>query len=333
MGKIEKEICDYFKQSKGFEKYIEDDKFIYKSDECFKNALERIFGCKISCNLYDQVVNGEGDEVKKIKTIYSSSLQSLLFFSQVREDNPLYIMINDKNIPFTKVCFEYKNKVIGFPSSVDVVLVDSDEKNILFIESKLLEIARDSKRKKEDKIPGSKEIGISYFSDNESGYNRCLGLSANDLSELGIIMPLTDEYPYTDIRGKSDKKGKVTTIENNTYVYSYGIKQVLAHIIGIKNLTLNKIDNRCLNDFFSLSTKANTYFMVIYNELPGINNPQIKIAQTDFVKHVEKIKTVLETTGTDNLPTILPCKTYQELFGNNREYLKSDKIINYYHLS
>lgn len=322
--------------------------FDKKSTGCFKNVIEGIFDCTIDCDMYDQVVNGEGNEKDKISSVYSSSLQSLLFFSQVSESNPLVIGLNEKEsekIEFTEVHFEYKNKVIGYPSSIDVVLVDKAKKNILFIESKLAEIARDSCKLKEgverSKV-GTKEVGISYLSDDTNGYYNALGLlrivDANpklcndDLAEIGIEAVYADSYPMsqTFIRGKSKEKSRIYPIDGNEYVYSYGIKQMLAHIIGIINYRNDCVGDNCSGYLRSIHSSANVYFMELFNELPNINKYEITKAQEDYVKHVNKVFDVIKNRKVKDIKCMIT--SYQKLFSDSDEYKISQKIVDFYHL-
>ena len=114
--------------------------------------------------------SGNGGEGMKISTLHSSALCALLFFYNVCNNNPLVI----KELPeyeFVDSVFEFKNKVIGYPSNIDIVLLgykksNSDEKIILFLESKFSEYITGTTNK------GSKyEIGKSYFKKYKSIYN------------------------------------------------------------------------------------------------------------------------------------------------------------------
>lgn len=338
---------------------VEDDKFISRQ-KCFKDDLERIFGCDISCKLYDQVVNGEGSEKDKIDTVYSSSLQSLLFFSQVRKDNKLTVNIEGKNIEFEHVQFEYKNRVIGYPSSVDVVLSDENGKNILFIESKLAEIARSSKKKIDDEaMPGEKVVGISYFKkDEDSGYYKALKLgndetkdeprsdAQDELKQLGIIFPENEgAYPICKRENKGANNALITLPigenANKKYVYSEGIKQILAHIIGIINYKhgRNIEDKRCSNELRAYEKDSNVYYMELYNGFPMSNEKmdvesqkkieEIRFIQDEFKKHVRVVFDVLREK---KLNITMLDMTYQELYKNRGGYKLSDKVVNFYHL-
>ena len=191
-------------------------KFASNNFECKKESFEKYFNTSISCSNYESVISGEGNERDKIDTIYSSSLQSLLFFDQVSKQG-IKIKINNKEVLFNEVYFEYKNKVIGYPSSVDVVLVNRKTSSVCFVESKLLEIVRDSSTE------GKKVIGISYFKDSGIGYKETLHLSKEELKRLNIRYP--ENGPYISEVSKDNRS--IDPLNGSTYVYSEGIKQVV----------------------------------------------------------------------------------------------------------
>lgn len=336
---------------------IEGDKFINK-EKCFTEDLKSIFDCDISCELYNQVVNGEGNEKDKIDSVYSSSLQSLLFFSQVSKNNKLTVNIGGNNIEFEHVQFEYKNKVIGYPSSVDVVLSDKGGKNILFIESKLAEIARDSAKKEDGDInPGKKVVGISYFMKNkDSGYYTALKLgkdetkdepkkeAKDELRQLGIIFPENEgDYPISKRKNEGTNDALITlpndAAANTEYVYSEGIKQILAHIIGIINFKQgrNSEDARCSNELRTYEKNSNVYYMELYNGFPvskknGENQKElekIRFIQDEFKKHV---KVVFNVLSKKNLNITMLDMTYQKLYKNRGKYDIPKKIVDFYHL-
>lgn len=333
MNNVVNIVTNYLLQSKEFEgvRINKQNHFEVSSKHCIKNEIDSIFKLKekIPCNYYDQVVNGEGNEKEKISAVYSSSLQSLLFFAWVSKDNPLTININDEEISFTDVCFEYKNKVIGYPSSVDVVLTDGVGKNILFIESKLIEILRDSDKE------GKAVVGKSYFNDQKySSYYQALNLDKDALAEIGI------KKDDAVIRPLSPQK----------YVYSYGVKQMLAHVIGINNFINdeNKNDQRCSNELRNYQD-ANVYFMELYNAFPGIEGSEEGFLQPhkDYEEHINKVIEVVQKKNTyeiDN-PKEMFIKaikkravviSYQKLYLESQKSVKpyrlSQNIVDFYHL-
>ncbi len=150
--------------------------------------------------------SGSGDEIQKITTMHSSSLCSLLFFFNVNETHPLEI----DGCRYTESVFEFKNKVIGYPSNVDVVLLgkNGEGKNvILFLESKFSEFITGV-----TKAGKNFEIGKSYFKNEPSA---------------SIYKELFDK----EILTKKDENH----VSSGEQRYIEGIKQMISHYYGVRN--------------------------------------------------------------------------------------------------
>ncbi len=164
---------------------------IIKNDDCFFRKF------KMACS-------GNGDEIKKITTLHSSSLCSLLFFFNV--DNKKLSFKELEGYEFTQSYFEFKNKVIGYPSNIDVVLLGTNKKTgdkvILFLESKFSEYIT--------KV-GKKEVGISYFKEGSYSFP---------------IYEVLEENKDFDFNKK--------TGFNNSQKYNEGLKQMISHYYGIR---------------------------------------------------------------------------------------------------
>lgn len=291
---------------------------------CKLSSLNTIFGTSIKCQQYDTVANGEGNEEEKIDTVYSSSLQSLLVFHNVNENNK--IIIGDEK--FDKVIFEYKNKVIGYPSSVDVVLMNDHA--IAFIESKYLEIVRDSNN------CGKKVVGISYFGQNENGYNG-IGLTKEELDEMKIEYNypkssdnISDEQPYLKcVKGLSKYSQSIGKIEDADYVYSEGIKQILSHVIGINSFKNGEsgYSNRDKDPISEHNKFRKIFYVELYNGLPGLNFASKRIE--DFRRHANIVKGIIEKK---NIVDEFIVMSYQDLYSNNDKFNFADKVKRYYQL-
>lgn len=157
---------------------------------------------------FHAVTEGNGKEINKINSVASSALLQLLFFYKLyipKEGQHISITLEGKTIEFNQAFFEVRNNVIRDPSCVDVALVASDGKTILFIESKLKEMFEDSKHEK--------SYGISY-------------------------QPL---YSGTAIEGALNKGGiEVAANATNLILrsekepqYLEGVKQTISHLIGL----------------------------------------------------------------------------------------------------
>lgn len=307
----EKELVNYL--TEGFEKNkINEKTFKIADSQCPIEFFNDFFGTNITCNQFNQVVNGEGDETRKIKTIFSSSLQSLIIFSGVSKNNPIYI----NETWYTDVFFEYRNKVIGAPSSMDVVLTNKNN-DILFIESKLSEIISASTEK-----TGCYVVRKSYFSPKKQGFHNVLGLKDNDLRIVGVDQKDVDK----------DGKAKINPIEDQRFVYSEGIKQLLAHTIGIKHF-LDK-DYYVLSPIL-VSKPSKVSFATIYNELPNYDLDEAQEKLMQFKNHEEKVTNLLKEKNCLKKITFLHL-SYQELYKNNVDYFDkhnpSGKIAKFYKL-
>lgn len=165
---------------------------------------------------FNMSCSGTGDEIKKITTLHSSSLCALLFFFNVREYNKL-IFEELKGYEFTQSFFEFKNKVIGYPSNIDVVLlgknIKTKKKVILFLESKFSEYITGINN------PGTQyEIGKSYFKEG------CFSAP--------IYNSLSGNVTLKNVDGKY-------YISADTSKYLEGLKQMVSHYFGIRNF-MNK---------------------------------------------------------------------------------------------
>jgi hypothetical protein len=339
MGKIlEDFLAEYFYLTNAVDgEYLKENskKFHFDPKQCMLNEINRAFqdGNEniITCSQYDKVVNGEGNEKEKIDAVYSSSLQSLLFFAGVSEKNPIIInFVNEKNVLFNEVIFEYKNEAVAnkYPSSVDVVLINRKQKKIVFIESKLSEILRDSSSE------GKKVIGISYFK-RAGAFDRLLKLRRDegDLKQLGIQF----ERDYLDNpRGHGKEVTAVVPISDGGYVYSGGIKQVLSHLVGIQNFKEGRHHLKGQNDELLECLnwpKKKVYYVEIFNLFPDFdtfyekNDSKKKI--NDFISHLEKIQNMNETKKWVDGFAIL---SYQELLRYNEKFQISSKVQKFYRL-
>ncbi|WP_027407212.1 hypothetical protein [Anaerovibrio sp. RM50] len=173
---------------------------------------------------YSMAISGSGGEDNKINTLHSSSLCALLHFYNVTEKNPLTIELkthNNNDLPrkvkFTKSVFEFKSPVIGSPSNMDVVLsgvdVDSKENVVLFLESKFSEY-----------LDAGKSSGIS----KDYLKNKYTEKLYKGLGELGL--------KTEDNKKNPDSKFDMVVKEGEKLFYIEGIKQMISHYCGIRNI-------------------------------------------------------------------------------------------------
>ena len=164
---------------------------------------------------FQMACSGTGDELKKITTLHSSSLCALLFFFNV--DNKKLVIPSLSEYEFTESYFEFKNKVIGYPSNIDVVLlgknINTGKKVILFLESKFSEYITGTGIIKASKIE-------SYFKTDRYS---------------APIYESIDKEEYFDFKKKDGFY--------NSEKYNEGIKQMISHYYGIRNFMEKPADN------------------------------------------------------------------------------------------
>lgn len=311
------DLVEYFKPQEYASKYYaKGSKKLFQQGEkpCVKSLLEEIFNTHIPCDKFYSIISGEGKEEEKIDTFYSSSLQTLLFFSSISETTPLTY----DGVTYTEVYFEVNNRVIGYPSSVDAVLVGKSKNGnntVLFIETKLFEVIRDSS------VAGKAEIGKSYFMDLEkNSYCERFSTDGEDMKAIGI-----------DRNAPDQKTGKyiVSPIDGAAYVYSYGIKQLLSHIIGI----LNFKETGAIN-YPMIDKTAEVRFLTLINALPGYNKSDSEKKTTDFIHHYNVvIKYLREKLQRQSIKEMYDCTKFQDFYSEVKQsgYNLGEKIVNYYH--
>lgn len=233
-------------------------------------SLANNFGIKKEKELFKEkfkmACSGTGDEIKKITTLHSSSLCALLFFFNVTESHHIEIPGLDNYI-FTDSYFEFKNKVIGFPSNVDIVLLGRNEETkenvILFLESKFSEyIIRVTKANK------GYEVGKSYFDKDCFSKPIYDALIKADFFEL-------EEGPKFYLKAKSEK-------------YIEGIKQIVSHYYGIRNFINDDFyekDNPCREKIENHSAKEILLGEVLFDNFGNdIKEHYLKPYEEDYCK-------------------------------------------------
>ena len=184
--------------------------------------LKDIFDLDEKCfaPLFERACSGDGNELKKITTLHSSSLCSLLFFHNVSKDEPFVLNVEGRDICFDWVTFEFKNPVIGTASNMDSVMVSDDKKHVLFLESKFSEYYLSA---------SNKSGGISVNYTKETVYS-------HPLYKSDVLDAMDIEMEEKDLPSKSTqgviRKGFILKSKNE--VYLDGIKQMISHYVGIR---------------------------------------------------------------------------------------------------
>lgn len=164
---------------------------------------------------FAQSCGGDGREWNRIATLHSSALCALLFFYHASKENPYRMEIEGKEYTFTYSRFEYQNTVIerGSRSNVDVVLVGTDNSGksaVLFLESKFSEYYEGL---------GKQSISVEYLKNN---YGQAIYRGAC-LARMGLRI--------------IEQPGAANfTLYSDGPCYIEGIKQMISHYIGVRNL-------------------------------------------------------------------------------------------------
>ena len=158
---------------------------------------------------FDIVAFGQGTEILKMNSLQSSSLLSLLFFYPLYGESNKVLII--ENTPYNKCFFEIKNRVIKFPSCIDIVLWSEKKKKLLYLESKFSEYTD---------VTNKDEFSISYY----SLYKK--------LKEKKI---LPEKFLLDTKEGNTKERNFTIQLTNNQKDYIQGIKQAISHIIGLIN--------------------------------------------------------------------------------------------------
>ena len=183
------------------------------------NRLKEVFSIESSLfdKKYSMAISGDGQEVKRISTLHSSSLAALLLLYSISNKKELNCTLDDKRYTFKESFFEVKTNVSknSHPSNMDVVLVgkNSEDKDVIFfLESKFSEylhtgmcnnISLEAYDKK------YQDLGLKDKDDAISGLHFNVGKGKDDVDCLQI----TSDEPQ----------------------YCSGIKQMISHFIGVTN--------------------------------------------------------------------------------------------------
>lgn len=192
-----------------------DNSFSFVVDEHDKcKSLIEIFGIKneeLFREKYNQAINGDGNEKKRINVLHSSSLAALLFFYGIDENHPLKLEIEGIDYTFDRSFFEVKTVVKGtHQSNMDVVLEGKNvqgESVALFLECKFSEY-----------LNSGKYAGISA-----EVYKQAY-------TDLGLFKPSTLEPIMA-----REENGELELMTSKPYHYCAGIKQMISHYMGVRN--------------------------------------------------------------------------------------------------
>ena len=180
----------------------------FKDDDYAQN----VFGHKMCENHVAMFDGGSGKELKtKATAVYSSSMLAYNFFHWISPE----VTFKYGETIYDKVVFEVKIPTISkspAPANMDVVLVSKDKSKWLLIESKFTEYVHRSARE-------MLNLSLGYLDQDRYFFNA--------KSQNADIVRLVKDWYGKASQGSKDVKKKK---------YYDGIKQLLCHIIAMKNL-------------------------------------------------------------------------------------------------
>lgn len=171
---------------------------------------------------FRQSCSGSGQESRRIATLHSSSLCALLFFYRLspEKSHEMEMEIEGKAYVFNDSRFEYQNTVIegGNPSNIDVVLIgwekaDKTRQVVLFLESKFAEYYLYT--------GGKLEVAKAYLNGEQCPYGKAV---------------YENLPPKLGIRTETQEGSDTFLLRSDTSCYLGGIKQMISHYIGVRNL-------------------------------------------------------------------------------------------------
>lgn len=281
------------------------------------DTLVNIFGMRRDKrleNLFTSATSGDGNELSRILTLHSSSLLAFLCFSHINRDCPIKICGTE----YVEVMFEIKNDVIdsslGKPSNIDVVLLNEDRSEILFLESKFTEYLNG---------------GRAYLSPEryEKFFNHLMeskGITFNFKISSDVDHPAGNKK-YCLYQG------------NKTNGYLSGIKQAFGHLLGIATgpAQIQSETNSHYERIFKDVRKI-TFATIVYNcdnkkfeSYSKLYNSVFQKGNEDVIKR--SIRKVVDQSKNIDKFTIYPSLlTYQEIF---RDYPLPQKIRDFYNFN
>ena len=287
------------------------------NEDVCENRLAELFGIKhrdLFKEKFSQSCGGRGQELKRIATLHSSALCALLFFYHVSKENPYRMEIEGETYTFTCSCFEYQNTVIEgrTPSNIDVVLVGTDSYRkpaVLFLESKFSEY--------HERTGKQLEIAVAYL---DNRYGKVL-YGEGFLAKMGL-----------DTVVRNGDKSFILCSEKDCYLE--GIKQMISHYIGIRNLC-DKPDKR--DDAVAQEISAGA--KVLLGEIlftKGIGQLPIGNGEECFASYRKKymiladlLNEQLEKDGISDKFTVLgDILSYSQFQG--KEYIQEPQIKRFY---
>jgi len=283
-----------------------------------KDTIKDIFGVNEEC--INKVIDAQGSEWTKIRTLHSSSLCGLLHFNKINNDNLIVFPENtfegiNKKIKFNKVDFEIQNDCVDeYPASIDVLLTNNDY--ILFLELKFSEYLDT------DKVELSSEY-VEYLNKIFNGLNFRCTLNAPLISTSYAIDGLNVKVENITLSCDGKKK-----------YYVGGIKQMISHYIAMCNFIKNDKDK---NGIIERKNRQILYAEMVFDFRPFFDGKNLDFVSSRLENFNEAYKNIkdqinLKSTLVDKGNVIFANNvlTYQDIFKNNTHLLLNKVIKAFY---
>ncbi len=281
------------------------------------NKLREVFDIKSDTfkKKFEMAISGDGQEVKRISTLHSSSLAALLLLYLVK-DNTLKCKLDGKDYTFTDCFFEVKTNVKdSHYSNMDVVLVGKnleDRDVLFFLESKFSEYLNTGI---------CNDISLDAYKDKYKEF----GLMRDNAIQ-GLL--------FEEGMGKDNVKCLQIKSSSGEPQYCSGIKQMISHYIGLTNFVENgeeALDPKQKSNLDDIVKLRNNGAVIILGEALFAFDDAVDKGATKRIRYFSIYKKLAKVLNANTskicvLPEVL---TYQELL---KDFKLDKKVKDFYQL-
>jgi hypothetical protein len=281
------------------------------------NKLREVFDIKSDTfkKKFEMAISGDGQEVKRISTLHSSSLAALLLLYLVK-DNTLKCKLDGKDYTFTDCFFEVKTNVKdSHYSNMDVVLVGKnleDRDVLFFLESKFSEYLNTGM---------CNDISLDAYKDKYEEF----GLMRDNAIQ-GLL--------FEEGMGKDNVKCLQIKSSSGEPQYCSGIKQMISHYIGLTNFVENgeeALDPKQKSNLDDIVKLRNNGAVIILGEVLFAFDDAVDKGATKRIRYFSIYKKLAKVLNANTskicvLPEVL---TYQELL---KDFKLDKKVKDFYQL-
>ena len=253
---------------------------------------------------FQEAIQGDGQEYRRIRTLHSSSLISLLCFYDVSMNKPLFIDIEGHEIEFFESHFEHKNTIgcdetgKSHESNMDVLLKGRDKATgrdvVLFLESKFSEYL--------------------FWGKHSEISNHVYWTTYAQLFKGGYLDRMGLRYDPMD---NNEKYSELASIKGYTRHYAGGIKQMVSHFLGVKNAAETEAYKDC-----------DIYLGEILYRFPESVDPNHN-KFNDYTRLYGILAEGLNALSESKFKIVGQCFTYQDVF---RSFDLDDAVSLFYSL-